>query len=109
MQSKKINILGTEYDFKITTEKEDIKLCDIDGYCDAYKKQIVVSDDYNENDPKNIGDFDSFKAKVKRHEIIHSFLLESGLKNYASDEVLVDWIAWMSPKLLESFKEVDAI
>lgn len=105
----KINILGAEYDFNITTEKEDIRLCGFDGYCDAFAKQIVVDGDYNENDPNNIGDLDNFKAKVKRHEIVHAFLLESGLKDYGSDEVLVDWIAWQFPKILKIFEEVGAL
>jgi len=107
--TKKINILGTEYDFKINTEKEDVKLCDNDGYCDPYSKEIAVNNDYNENDPRNINDFDGFKAKVKRHEIIHGFLFESGLKDYGNDEILVDWIAWQFPKILEIFKETEAI
>lgn len=105
----KVNILGTEYDYEITTEKKDGSLYGKGGYCDHYTKKIVIEDEYSTNNPDSIKDFDAFKQKVKRHETIHAYFAESGLNNYFEDEVLIDWIAWQFPKLLATFKEVDAL
>lgn len=104
----KLSILGTEYDFDITSDKEDTRLCDCDGYCDAYEKRIAIENEHNEKAPGSIKDFQSLRRKVKRHEIVHAFFHESGLADYARNEQLVDWIAWQFPKLLEAFKAVDA-
>ena len=105
----KINILGTEYDYNITTDKEDVTLCNKAGYCDSYAKIIAVESDFNERNPDCIKDFNSLKKKVIRHGFIHAFLAESGLDDYASNEQLVDWIAFQFPKLLKAFQEVEAI
>lgn len=104
-----VNILGTEYAFNETSNRDDSGLSDRDGYCDEYTKVIAIETDYIENIPGNIGDYGAFKRKVKRHEIIHAYLAESGLREYNEDEMLVDWIAWQFPKMLKTFKEVDAI
>ena len=103
----KLNILGTKYDYIETTESEDSKLCNKDGYCDSYAKKIVVENGHNEIDPDNIGDFDSFRKKIKRHEIIHAFLYESGIPVHSEERV--DWLAWQFPKLLKAFRKVNAI
>ena len=105
----KINILGTEYDYEISTETEDIGLLRGNGYCDAFKKRIIVEGEFNENDPNSVQDIEAFKKKVKRHEIVHAYLFESGLTEYAENEQLVEWVAWQFPKLLETLKEVGAI
>jgi len=105
----KLNILGTVYDYQETTAKEEAGLDDKDGYCDRYKKIIRVETDYNENSPNAIKDFNGFKQKVKRHEIIHAYFYESGMYQWSDDEMLVNWIAIQFPKLLETFKEVSAL
>lgn len=105
----KLNILGTEYDYEITSDKKDTRLCDNNGYCDPYEKKIAIADDYNENAPDSIKNIESFKNKIKRHEIIHSYFAESGLVEYSENEQLVDWIAWHFPKLLATFNEIDAL
>lgn len=105
----KINILGTEYDFAETTRKEDVRLSECDGYCDFYEKTIRVETDYNENDPNAIKDFDALKSRVKRHEVIHAFLFESGLTKLAEDEQLVDWISVQFPKMLKTFQETGGL
>lgn len=105
----KLNILGTEYDYAEQTEKEDVRLCNCDGYADFYEKTIRVETDYNENDPNAIKDFGSFKARVKRHELTHTFFFESGMREWAENELLVDWFATQSPKLFEAFKSINAL
>lgn len=105
----KLNVLGTDYDFRITTEREEPGLYHKAGYCDAYSKEIVIEDDYLTNNADSIKDIGAFKRKVKRHELIHAFLWESGLNEYAENEQFVDWIAWQFPKMLQAFKDVEAI
>jgi hypothetical protein len=46
---------------------------------------------------------------VKRHEIIHAFFAESGITEWERDERLVDYMAIQFPKMLEAFKQVEAI
>lgn len=105
----KISILGTEYDFDETTEKDDGKLYEKDGYCDRFSKRISVDTELTVDNPDICSDQNAFFRYIKRHEILHAFLFESGLEEYGNDESLINWIAWQFPKLLESFKEVDAI
>lgn len=104
----KLNILGTEYEFAITSDKEDVRLCDNDGYCDSYEKRIAIEGHHNENAPGSISDFEAMRRKVKRHEIVHAFFNECGLQDYSNNEQLVDWIARLHPRLHEAFKAVDA-
>lgn len=104
-----VNILGTDYDYEVTTDKVDTRLCGLDGYCDGFQKRIAIEGEHNENDPNSIGDFRALRQKVKRHELVHAFFIESGLKDYSENETLVDWIAWQFPKMLARFKEVDAL
>ena len=105
----KINILGTEYDFETTSAKEDVRLCGNDGYTDFYEKAIRVENDYNTNDPSIVKDLGEYQAKVARHELVHAFFFESGLRDWAEDENLVDWLAIQFPKMLAAFQEVGAV
>jgi len=104
-----ISILGQDYDFQEIAQKNDPRLANCDGYTDNSTKVIRVNNDFNENDPASIGDLSVFKKKVMRHEIIHAFFVESGLKNYNEDELIVDWIALQFPKLLKTFTQVEAL
>lgn len=104
----KLNVLGTEYEYIVTTEKEDEKLYGKDGYCDHCSKRIVVDSSIVEPSGDTCSNLNFFCSYVKRHETTHAFLWESGLEEYATDERLVNWISWQFPKLLEAFKAVDA-
>lgn len=104
----KINVLGTEY----VIEKRVLRDVDEDGFCDYTNKHIVIRSD-NVN---CVEDFDWLCKKQLRHEIIHAFLAESGLQSnfehqnrWGHEETMVDWIAIQFPKLLEAFKEADAL
>ena len=79
-ENKKINILGTEYEYDLTTERQDVFLYGINGYCDAYEKRIAVENERDQNNPTAVKKYDEFIKKVKRHEIIHAYFHESGLK-----------------------------
>jgi hypothetical protein len=52
---------------------------------------------------------ETFKAKVLRHEITHAFLHESGMQDYCDDEVLVDWLGIMIPKIVSAMKEAKCL
>ena len=104
-----INILGTDYSFIESNEEQDRRLEDNNGYHDGYAKIICVNNDYNENHSDAIRNFTEYKNKVKRHEIIHAFLHESGLRKWSDDELLVEWLAIQFPKMLSAFQKVDCV
>lgn len=111
----KANILGVAYDVLLDVdEKDDTKLKRADGYMDHTTKKIVVAK--MEQDDDSLGDLNVYAKKVLRHEIIHAFLAESGLrensgsvKSWAQSEEIVDWIAIQAPKLLKVFQECNCI
>lgn len=110
---KTVSILGTEYEIHENNEKDDSKLEECSGYCEQYAKKIVISD-FEEiaQDKMAVENFEEFKKKVLRHEIIHAFFGESGLRGnspYAEDEELVDWIAIQFPKILKAFEQAGAL
>lgn len=100
----KINILGTDYEIKYETRMENPKLINANGLCEFWAKKIII--DKPDPDPENYENINEFEKKVIRHEIIHAFLGESGLRQYMEDETLVDWIAVQFHKIEEIFKEL---
>ena len=117
MQDFKVNILGSEWSVKFGNEKEYPNLTNIDGYTDLSIREIVVDD--METSQGQIGakaDLESYQQQVVRHEIIHAFLLESGLDSnsnsadsWAVNEEMVDWFALQAPKIFDAFKEADCL
>lgn len=108
----KINILGTEYNLTESNENNDSKLVGRDGYCDTSSKECVIDDmtHYSPSDAKR--NLPEYKKSVKRHELIHAFLYESGLDcccTWANDEQMVDWLAIQFPKILQVFKDADCL
>lgn len=109
---KKINILGTEYTVEVKSKQEDKFLEKCDGYCDKTSKRIVVA---TKADDCEIEIFEEYQKKVTRHEIIHAFLMESGLQEnfqkeqWGHDETTIDWIAIQFPKMMQVFKEADCL
>ena len=102
-----IDVLGTPYIILERSTAEDRLLDECDGYCDKTDKLIVVAKKENNCD---LGNFEAYRQKVMRHEIIHAFLFESGLHECwehkdGHDETYVDWIAVQFPKLLKAFEE----
>lgn len=113
MDTRKINVLGSEYTLSVCCEDEDSRLAGCDGFCDATSKELVA-DSYS----KHVGDQtckENLQVQIrknKRHEIIHAFLFESGLaenSEWAQNEEMVDFFAIQFPKLMEAFKNADAI
>ena len=103
-----VNILGTEYEVITQTEEENPKLKEANGLCEVYSHKIVIRE--IENTLDSYENLEAYKRKVLRHEVIHAFFSESGLRNnsdYAENEELVDWIAIQFPKIAKVFEELD--
>ena len=108
----KINILGSEWTINERPEAEDKRLDGCDGYCDWTTREIVVEREMQ----GNLGDMEAYIRKVKRHEIVHAFLEESGLAEcsgtsdaWAMNETMVDWIARMGEKIYKAWSDAGAI
>lgn len=114
MDIKKINIMGEEWEIIKKNQDEAkgdyiLENCG-DGYCDATIKTIVTLKAVAEKDAlKNI---DVYNKTTLRHEIIHAFLDESGLKqnsDWARNEEMIDWFANQLPKIFKIYKELNLL
>lgn len=113
MENRTINILGTEYKILVQNKKDNPKLENADGLCEYYSKKIIL-DEFKayEEDVLCVENLEEFEKKVLRHEIIHAFLGESGLRassEWAENEEMVDFFAIQFPKILKAFQEVGAL
>lgn len=105
-----VNILGAKYKIYERSQEQDELLKDCDGYCDKTIRTIVVT-----TNNINLGNFEEYRKKILRHEIIHAFLFESGLqenfehRGWGHEETMVDWVACQFPKILEVYKKVGCI
>lgn len=115
---KKINILGTIYNIRKVDAGEDeyMDKMRFGGYCDSISKEIVILN------ARTLPDFADEPIEITirreketlRHEVIHAFFNESGLKQnalptetaWAKNEEMVDWIAIQFPKILRVFIEL---
>ena len=111
-QGKLVHILGERWTIKERSESEDERLKDCDGYCDWTTREIVVEREVC----GNLGDMEKYIRKVTRHEIVHAFLLESGLHecageacSWAANEEMMDWIARQGQKIYAAWKEAGAL
>jgi hypothetical protein len=110
----KVNILGTNYEIIFKSIDEEPRLKENWGFTDFHTKEIYIANDIEketENSCKNLIDF---KNKVMRHEILHAFLYESGLREnsnstvaWAENEEMIDWFAIQIPKIVEVYKELN--
>lgn len=116
-----LNVLGTMYvvyESKVT--KDDyMKENELAGYCDTFERKIVIADT-TEKELCNLESDEArkrYRQELLRHEIIHAFLSEAGLResanpcttSWARNEEMVDWFALMWPKIHSAFEEVDAV
>ena len=111
----KANVLGTEYKIYYETKENNPKMEGAKGYTELCAKEIHLDRSWFENvkdDPNPelyLKDLYKEGIKVIRHELIHAFILESGLYeccDWAENEELVDWIARQFPKIAKLFKEI---
>ena len=92
----KMNIKGRTYTIRKSKEPlvNEGQVCD--GICNVETKEIWIMDDLS----KRLSDI------VIKHEIIHALFYECGLRDYYTDEKLVDWIAMNVPQIDTDFKYI---
>lgn len=107
-----INIMGPEWTVLERSESEDARLSGCDGYCDWTTRRLVVERELT----GSLEDMTAYVKKVKRHEIVHAFLLECGLHEcsggteaWAANETMVDWFARVGPRIYKAWEDADAI
>lgn len=112
----KVNILGTKYKITFESEDKEIRLKENWGFTDFHTKDIYIRNDIENETKDSCKNLIDFKNKVLRHEILHAFLYESGLREnskgtmaWAENEEMVDWIAIQFPKLLKVYKKLNII
>ena len=74
------------------------------GECDRYTKIIRINKDAFEGENVTFNP-DGAIRKTVRHELFHAIFHEAGLDCYAEDEVLVDALAILFPKIEQLIKE----
>ena len=113
---KRVNILGSTYKvYSNVPYTKDPNLSGAYGYTDFHGKRIVVSDVRTVpgwEDATEEAALDTYSCTV-RHEVIHAYLMESGLNGssnavdcWARNEEMVDWFAIQMPKLIKTFCEL---
>ena len=113
---KKVDVLGTTYMVHTSVAvSSDPSLKNLFGYCCATERKIVIADMNTIESWKD----ESAASKTEvvkqtmRHEVIHAFLAESGLRGstndvqaWATNEEMVDWIAIQYPKIRKVFVDL---
>lgn len=102
---EKVSILGTSYDITIDRTKSNKKLADANAYIEFYTKKIVV--DVTEISDNTVENVEEAICNSVRHEVIHGFLWESGMRRYAYDETIVDWISVQLYKIVEACRHAE--
>lgn len=107
-----IRILGVVWRVCIATMEADRRLADCDGFTDKTSKLIMVDDCRTKS---NLDHPMDYICKVVRHEIIHAFMLESGLdecmmhEEMGQEEQMIDWFAYQYPKIKEAIESVEIL
>lgn len=114
---KYVNVLGATY--KIIRRSDDEMRDGFGGFCDPDLKtiEILKLDTVEEwkQEPR-----EKIVAREKlflRHEIVHAFFNESGIKDnsahfdlpWAHNEEMVDWFAIQGEKIYKAWKEAEAL
>lgn len=109
----KLDIMGKEWTLEERSYKEDKLLDGCDGYSDWTVRLMVVE---REMEGGTLIEMEQFVKKVKRHEILHAYLFECGLAEcsgktdaWALNETMVDWLSRIGPRIMETWREADAL
>ena len=104
----KVTILGTDYQVKVSSAAENPKLEDANGISELWSHEIILNLD-DMDSPNAFDNVKDFYHKVLRHEVIHCMFHEMGLSQYCQDEVLVDALAIVFPKIQPVLNAVDCM
>ena len=117
----KLNVLGTVYaiEKRKFSDDESFEENGWAGYCADYEKKIILLDlttapGWKTEAPEIVKRYES---ETIRHEIIHAFLNESGLKQncnssigpWSKNEEMVDWFAIQGPKIMEAWRKAGCL
>lgn len=115
----KVNILGTEYRIDVIDPTEEMNKNGYVGLCSSYDRVITIADLKQMPEYKDLTDkeLENSIAETIRHEIVHAFFNESGLKGSAitydgpwcKNEELIDWLAIQGPKIMMAWKEAGCL
>ena len=93
-----VSILGEIWHVRIEPTETDVRLSECDGFCDKSERLIVI-DDMSTTKNFELGNKSEYIKQSIRHEVVHAFLMESGLqgnwehKEIGHEETTVEWIA----------------
>lgn len=117
-----VTILGTTYtiNYKAYDDDNVFRNSGVFGYCKyCGAKEIVICSLATNPDYDNYSDAERAAAEklTLRHEIVHAFMVESGLPGTASasymawseNEEMVEWIAYMGEKIYQAWVDADAL
>ena len=120
-KDRKVNILGTEYTitFENPNDREEYIKNSWSGFCSSTEPIIKIVDltkhpEWKEESKEAI---EAITKETLRHEIIHAFFNESGLKDSANvfegawskNEEMIDWIAIQGAKIVNAWKEAGCL
>lgn len=89
-----VTILGEKWKIKFVRDKHPVLNGESNGFTYYYKREILINEDVLNNE--------GMYNHVLKHEIIHAFHIESGLKVYVDEiklEPMLDWYASNIPKI----------
>lgn len=114
---KYVNVLGTKYE--IVRLPADEMADGYGGFCDPDLKriEIVKLDTFEEWKHESKEKIAEREKLFLRHEIVHAFLNESGVRDngghwdlsWAKNEEMVDWIAIQGEKIYTAWREAGAL
>lgn len=118
---KTVTVLGVKYSIERRKYQDDKYMQDNSfcGYCDWVLRKIVICDinTYPGCEGKSAEWCRQLEKHTLRHEIVHAFFNESGLKDsshcyddaWAKNEELVDWIASQGERVYSAWQEASAL
>lgn len=103
-----VSILGTDWSIELASPPEDDLTEGCAGSTNQYVKTILLN--------RDVLDTLEYIKETVRHELIHAFLMESGLDTsaqevdcWARNEEMIDWFAIQSPKIYRLYKTLKVI
>lgn len=104
----KVNVLGIVYRIKYVPSLDGRG-----GETDFYTKEIRISEQEDVPAEFKTDNLKEMQKCVLRHELIHTFLYESGLDMssaahdaWAVNEEMIDWMAIQMPKIMAAYESV---